>query len=364
MGELNLAVMRGDGIGPEVVTAAVECVRAAAAAEGARVGFTELPVGLAALDSHGSTLPPHTLERLADFEGWILGPVSHQRYPAGDARYPNPSGVLRKHFDLSANVRPAVSHPGVRTVARDVDLVIVRENTEGFYADRNVLDGNGELRPTEDVVVSVRVVTRRASERVAEAAFALAAARRSRLTVVHKANVLKRGDGLFLDACRDVSRRYPGVTVDDHLVDAFAAALVTRPQDFDVVVTTNMFGDILSDLAAGLTGGLGLAPSLNVGSTRAMAQAVHGSAPDIAGRGIANPLAEIGSAGLLLDWLGTRHSLPSLGRAGARIRGAVSAVLADPGLHTPDLGGPAGTRELLDGVLAAIDGAGHDTVPG
>jgi 3-isopropylmalate dehydrogenase len=358
---IDLAVILGDGIGPEVVTAAVAVVRAAARAEGLRVRFTVLPAGLDALPTFGTTLPAQTLGRLKDFQGWILGPVSHQRYPAGDDRYPNPSGVLRKHFDLYANIRPAVSYPGVSCVRRDVDLVIVRENTEGFYADRNVLDGNGELRPSEDVVISVRVVTRKASERAAEAAFALARARsqardgKTKVTVVHKANVLKRGDGLFLEACHAVGQRYPDVTVDDYLVDAFAAYLVTRPQDFDVVVTTNMFGDILSDLAAGVTGGLGIAPSVNIGEARAMAQAVHGSAPDIAGLGVANPLAQIGSAALLLDWLGDRGTLAPARRACARIQRAVAAVLAEPALHTPDLHGTATTQQVLDGILAAVE---------
>lgn len=350
---VTIAVLQGDDIGPEIVPATVQLLDQAASARGVAITWEQLPSGTAAVAAHGSTLPEATLERLQEIPGWILGPVSHQNYPADDPRYVNPSGYLRKNFELFSNIRPSRSWPGVKCLRPDLDLIIVRENTEGFYADRNVLDGNGELRPDRDTVVSVRVVTRRACTRVAQQAFDLARrpGRRRRVTAVHKSNVLRRGDGLFLECCREVARHYPDVELDEWLVDAFAMRLVLAPERHDVIVTTNMFGDILSDEAAGLVGGLGLAPGLNVGDEHAMAQAVHGSAPDIAGRGIANPIAEILSGAALLGWLGAREGRPELAEAGADVDRAVAGALAAGDSLTPDLGGTAGTADLTRAIL-------------
>ena len=359
-------MLHGDGIGPEVVPAAVKVADAARALSGLDVQWVELPVGLSAYRELGHTLPPQTVRALEGLDGWLLGPVSHHIYDIHRPEMVNPSGALRKGFDLYANVRPARALPGVPALRPDVDLVVVRENTEGFYPDRNVLDGNGELRIDPDTVVSVRVVTRRACLRVAEFAFELAterarargrpdaARRRPRVTAVHKANVLRRGDGLFLECCRQVAARYPEVAFDDAHVDAMAMFLVQRPQTLDVLVTTNLFGDILSDEAAGLVGGLGVAPSLNVGHGRAMAQAVHGSAPDIAGQGIANPVAEILSLAMLLGWLGQRHGDDRARRTAAAMAAAVEAVLAEGRVLTPDLGGRAGTEEFTEAVCRRL----------
>ncbi|HET9014047.1 MAG TPA: isocitrate/isopropylmalate dehydrogenase family protein [Thermomicrobiaceae bacterium] len=352
----RIGVLPGDGIGPEVTTAAVSVLRAAAARADLALDLRPLPVGLDAHTRLGTTLPDETVAALAECDGWILGPVTTHAYTGPDM--PNPSGALRKGFDLYANVRPARSIPGVPALYDGVDLVVLRENTEGFYADRNLLDGNGELRPDADTVISVRVVTRRACERLARAGFALARERRRKVTLVHKANVLRRGDGLFLEACRAVAADYPDVAVDDYHVDAFAMHLVMRPRDFDVIVTTNMFGDILSDEAAGLVGGLGLAPGLNAGDRTAMAQAVHGSAPDIAGRGRANPVALILSTAMLCEWLGGRHGDAAASDAGRAIRGAVDAALAAGTVRTPDLGGTAGTEALANAVVASLAAAG------
>jgi 3-isopropylmalate dehydrogenase len=353
---ITIAVLAGDDIGPEVVDATVAVLDQAASARGIPITWERLPVGLAAVDEYGSTLPDRTIERLREIPGWILGPVSHRDYPLGDQRYRNPSGYLRKNFELYANLRPSRGWAGVPAVHPDLDLVIVRENTEGFYADRNMLDGNGELRPDEDTVISVRLVTRRASVRVARQAFELARSRDKKKTVtaVHKANVLRRGDGLFLACCREVAADYPDVNFDDYLVDAFAMRLILRPDAHDVVVTTNMFGDILSDEAAGLVGGLGLAPGLNAGDDHAMAQAVHGSAPDISGRGIANPTAEILSGAMLLDWLGRTRGPEVLSAVARDIERAVGVALAEGGKLTPDLGGKAGTTQLTEAIIAAL----------
>ncbi len=352
----RIVVLPGDGIGPEVVAAACRLLEAAAAAARAPIELIRKPVGLAAVESHGRTVPAETHEAVAAADGVLLGPVTTHIYDIFDPARANPSAYMRKTFDLFANLRPARSRKGVPSVASDADLVVMRENTEGFYADRNLMDGNGELRPNPDTVLSVRVVTRRASLRIARAGFALARARgaKRRVSLVHKANVLRRGDGLFLECCRDVARDYPEIAVDDFHIDAAAMHLVLRPAHFDVIVTTNMYGDILSDEAAGLVGGLGLAPGLNAGERLAMAQAVHGSAPDIAGRGIANPAAEILSAAMLLDWLGVRHGTAPLRHAARAIDTAVDAALARGETSTPDLGGTATTAAFTDAVLRQL----------
>jgi isocitrate/isopropylmalate dehydrogenase len=356
----TLAVLHGDGIGPEIVPSTVAVMRAAAERHDVRLVDETLPVGLSAFERSGTTLPPETLERLPTFDGWVLGPVTHHTYD-GPAM-PNPSGELRRRFDLYANERPARSLPGVPALRDDVDLVIVRENTEGFYADRNVLDGSSEFRPTADVVVAMRVVTRDACRKVAEHAFRLAQARArgrgrpGRVTAVHKANVLKRSDGLFLEVVREVAGRHPDVVLDDVLVDAAALHLVRDPGRFDVIVTTNMFGDILSDEAAGLVGGLGLAPGLNAGRHHAMAQATHGSAPDIAGRGVANPTALMLSGAMLLRWLAETRDDPRLAAAADRLDSAVLAALRQPSARTPDLGGTATTAAFARAVAEHVHG--------
>jgi len=329
---------------------------AAARQHGVELDFAVLPAGLAAIETHGTTLPPETLDGILSRPGLILGPVATHLYLSGDDRYVNLSAYMRKRLDLYANIRPARTYPGTAHVGPPVDLVVVRENTEGFYADRNLLDGNGELRPDEDTVLSVRVVTRRACTRIARQAFELARrrGRQKRVTAVHKANVLRRGDGLFLECCRAVAAGYHDVTLDEVHVDACAMFLITRGPDFDVLVTTNMFGDILSDEAAGLVGGLGMAPSLNQGDDRAMAQAVHGSAPDIAGQGIANPIAQILSGAVLLDWLSERAAIPDLHTAAQRIDAAVAQVLSVGSSLTPDLGGTATTDDLTKAIIAAV----------
>lgn len=355
MGSYRLGVLHGDHIGPEIVPVTVDVLRAAAAAESdLHLSFEELPVGLSAFERTGTTLPQSTVTALGELDAFILGPVSHHLYDSPGMI--NPSGYFRTHFQLFANVRPAVSMPGVACLRPDVDIVIVRENTEGFYSDRNLLDRNGEFRPNPDTVLSMRVVNRHACRRIARYAFELAASRRGKVTAVHKANIFKHGCGMFLEECRRAREDWPTVDFEDYHVDAFAMHLINRPGDFDVVVTTNLFGDILSDEAAALTGGLGLAASLNVGDDLAMAQAVHGSAPDIAGRGIANPCALVMSGAMLLDWLGQKHGDPAASRAAGAIVRAVSETIGndqDP-VRTPDLGGQATTAELGQRILQLL----------
>ena len=349
---MQLLVLEGDGIGPEITAATLQVVRAAAARFGFDVAFTPAAIGFAAIEAHGTTFPGSVLEAARAADGVILGPVSHNDYAPG---MPNPSGMLRKHLDLFANIRPARTRPGLPPRAGiPLDLVTVRENTEGFYADRTMFAGTGEFMPTPDLAMALRKVTRAGSTRIAEAAFRLARTRRHFVTAVHKANVLRVSDGLFLECVREVAGRYPDVRLEEQLVDSMTALLIRDPSRYDVIVTTNMFGDILSDEAAELSGSLGLAASLNAGAEHAVAQAQHGSAPSIAGQGIANPASLIGSAGMLLAWLGERRGDARLGQAAAAIEAALDRVVAEPATRTRDLGGTLGTESFTAAVVAAL----------
>jgi 3-isopropylmalate dehydrogenase len=352
---VRIVVMEGDGIGPEITAATLAALNAAGRAFALDLVITPVAIGLAALRNQGTTLPKTAVELASAADGVILGPVAHNEYPPVAQGGINPSGELRKRLDLFANIRPAKSRGGLPPRgATPVDLVIMRENTEGFYADRNMFAGAGEFMPTADLALSLRKITRTASTRIAEAAFALAQRRRRKLTAVHKANVLRLSEGLFLDAVRSVAGRFPSINYEERIVDAMAALLVRDASAFDVVVTTNMFGDILSDLAAEISGGLGLAASLNAGSAHAVAQAQHGSAPDLAGKDRANPAALIGSAAMLLAWLGERRESPRLLSAAAAIEAAIERAIATPQWRTADLGGPLGTRAFGARVVALI----------
>ena len=339
--------MEGDGIGPEIMAAGLDVLDAARQRFDLPLDLTMAEIGFTALKKHGCTIPDDVLEACRRAEGIILGPVSHVEYPPLSEGGINPSGHLRRNLDLFANVRPARSRAGLATATgKPMDLVIMRENTEGFYADRTMHVGTGEFMPTPDLALAIRKVTAAASRRIAEAAFDLAATRRGRVTAVHKANVLRVSDGLFLQEVRQVASERPAIGYDEVLVDAMAAHLIRDPAPYDVIVTTNMFGDILSDEATELSGGLGLAASLNAGSEHAMAQAQHGSAPDLAGQDIANPTALIGSVAMLLRWLSARHDLPEMGKAASAIETAVDTALAKPETRTRDLAGGLSTSQF------------------
>jgi 3-isopropylmalate dehydrogenase len=351
---LTIGILEGDDIGHEVVPAAVAVAKAAAERYGVAVDWRPMPIGRRALDSHGSTLPDGTLETLATLDGWILGPIGHRAYPKVPAAI-NPHPILRKHFNLFANVRPTRSYPDIGCLFDGVDLIIVRENNEGFQPDRNVVAGSGEFRPTEDVTISVRVITRAGSRKVAEAALAIAQQRRKKLTIVHKNTVFKLGCGMFVEECYRAAAAFPDVAVDEVIVDTFAMRLLRDPQSFDTVVTTNMFGDILTDEAAGLVGGLGMAPGLCVGrGDIAMAQATHGSAPDIAGKGVANPYAMVESTRMLLEWLGRRRGCAEAVAAADRMRHGIEAAIARPATRTRDVCGTGTQRDMVEGILAGL----------
>jgi 3-isopropylmalate dehydrogenase len=348
----SLLCLAGDGIGPEIMAATKAVVEAAGAKSGKPLRLTDMDIGFAALHAERSTIPEPVIEAARAADGVILGPVSHNDYPSVMEGGLNPSGVLRKELDLFANIRPAQSFEGLPTpTGAKLDLVVFRENLEGFYADRNLFSGTGEFMPVPGVAMAMRLITEQGSERIARSAFEFARSNnRKKVTAIHKANVMRTSDGLFLDVVRRVASEYPTLAYEEVLVDAAAALLVRDPNRFDVIVTTNMFGDILSDLATELGGGLGLAASLNLGPRNAAAQAQHGSAPDIAGQDLANPTSLIGSAAMLLSHLG-------LSEAAALIDLALKKAIADPSTRTADLGGALGTRAfssvLVDLILEA-----------
>jgi isocitrate dehydrogenase (NAD+) len=329
----RIVVIPGDGIGPEVTAAArrvVDCT-------GVEIQWEERLAGQAALDARGTPLPAETLDAVRRSDATLKGPTGT---PSGTG-FRSVNVELRQKLQLYANYRPAKSLPGVPSRYENVDLIVVRENTEGLYSglEHEVVPG---------VVESLRVVTEAASERIAR--FALETARRQgrrRVTCVHKANILKLSDGLFLRTCRRVAQEFSDIAFDDSIIDAAAMKLVIHPQAFDVMVMENLFGDILSDLTAGLVGGLGLTPSANIGQEVAVFEAVHGTAPDIAGKGVANPTAAIQSAVLMLRYLNEQA-------AADRIENAVRTVFARGDVRTGDLGGRATSAEFLDAVLAAM----------
>lgn len=350
---MKIVVLPGDGIGPETMAATVDVLDAASRRFGLNLDLSHDIAGHQSLKQHGATVTPALLEKVRAADGLMLGPMATYEFKDESKGEINPSKFFRKSLDLYANIRPARTYPGMPARLGEFDLVVVRENTEGFYSDRNIESGSSEMLITPDVVISLRRITRLCCERIARSAFELAKTRDRHVTIVHKANVLKIGDGMFIDICHQVGKEFPEVRIDDFIVDAMMAHVVRAPQRFDVIVTTNMFGDILSDLTAELSGSLGLGGSLNAGYHHAMGQAVHGSAPDIAGKNIANPFSLILSAGMLLGWYGQRKGIQSFLDASAAIeKTAFSAVAANEA--TCDVGGQLGTRETGAAFVARL----------
>lgn len=351
----SIALLPGDGIGPEISEATRSVLDRVSRRFDLGLTFETIAVGFEALAQTGSTFPDAVMERISPCARIVLGPVSHNSYPPRDQGGLNPSGELRKRLDLYANIRPARTRADIPPRAgKPLDLVIVRENTEGFYADRNLYQGPGEFLVTEDIAMAIRRITRKASTRIAREAFRIAAVRNRRVTAIHKANVMRVSCGLFLQCCREVAGEYPDIAYDEQLVDAACAHLVRAPEQYDVIVTTNMFGDILSDLASELSGSLGLAASLNAGENAAMAQAQHGSAPDIAGQNVANPTSLIASASMLLTWLGEREQENRLIQAANAIDAALESTLEDPAARTRDLGGTTSTTDFTRAILEKL----------
>ncbi len=333
MSRRTVSLIEGDGIGPEIASATVRAIEAA----GGEVEWERVAAGAAAVASHGDPLPNETIESMKKTLVALKGPLAT---PSGGG-YRSVNVTLRQQFDMYANVRPARTIPGVPSRYTGVDLVIVRENTEDLYAGvEHYID------PRRTAAESIAIITKFGSERCIVYAFEYARRHgRKKVTLVHKANILKMSNGLFLDCGKEIAKRYPDIQFDDMIVDATAMKLVIAPERFDVIVTMNLFGDILSDLAAGLVGGLGVAPAANISEGGcAMFEAVHGTAPDIAGKGIANPTGLMLSAAMMLDHLDQRD-------AGDRLRKGVYAALANAETRTGDLGGTTNTAGYTDAVI-------------
>ncbi|MBS3895768.1 isocitrate dehydrogenase [Silanimonas sp.] len=333
----TIAVIRGDGIGPEIMDAALGVLDAMQL--GLQYEFVE--AGLSALEKTGELLPAATLEAIARHRIAFKSPLTT---PVGEG-FTSINVALRKQFDLYANVRPAISFPGTKSRFENIDLITVRENTEGAYI------GEGQSVSADgETALLTQKITRKGSERIVRYAFELARRLgRKKVTIVHKANILKSTSGLFLKTAREVATRYPDIQCNEMIVDNTCMQLVMRPEQFDVIVTTNLFGDIVSDLCAGLVGGLGLAPGANIGEHAAIFEAVHGSAPDIAGRNIANPCALLLAAGQMLDHLGHVEQAN-------RLRQAIRDTLTAKDGVTPDVGGTGTTQSFARAVAARVAG--------
>ncbi len=329
----KITLIPGDGIGPEVTAATVRVLEAA----GGELEWETHFAGSEALARYGHPLPDEVLESIRETKVALKGPVTT---PVGTG-FRSVNVELRKRLDLFANLRPVETTPNVPSRYTDVDLVVVRENTEGLYSglEHEVVPG---------VVESLKIITERASTRIAEFAFDYARRHgRKRVTAVHKANIMKLSDGLFLECCRKIAARNPEIEYDERIVDNMAMQLVLNPEKYDMLLLENLYGDIVSDLCAGLVGGLGVVPGANLGREIAIFEAVHGSAPDIAGRNLANPTALIRSGALMLDHLGQAEPA-------ARVRRALTAVFAEKRKLTADLGGAAKTTEFTEALVAAI----------
>lgn len=333
-----VTLIKGDGIGPSIMDEAVKVIDAS----GVKIQWEVAEAGMAAFEKFGTPLPDETMASIDRTRLAFKGPLTTG---VGGNGFRSINVALRQKYDLYANVRPAKNWPGVKTRFDDVDIVIVRENTEGLYAGLEHY-----LTPKKDIAESLAVVTRAGSERIIEYAFKYARDNhRKKVTVCHKANILKYTQGLFLDVAREIAPKYPDIQFDEKIIDATCMHMVMDPTQFDVIVCTNMFGDILSDLTAGLVGGLGLIPGANIGKDAALFEAVHGSAPDITGKNLANPTAVIMAGVMMLDYLGEHD-------AAAKIKTAVEKVVNEGKFVTPDLNpqSKCGTVEMGNAIVEAM----------
>jgi len=335
----KVAVLLGDGIGPEVVDAAVKVLKAAEKKAGTyQLNLAWGEAGFNCIAKYGTNVPPQTIDMLKTTVACLKGPMTTPEEPGAP---PSAALTIRKLFNLYANVRPCHSLPNVPSLKPNIDLIVVRENTEGLYS-------GVEFEVGEGVAVAMRVISREASERVARFAFKLAVQRRKHLSYVHKANILRRTDGIFNQAVLQVAKEFPEVAVDGYHIDAMAMQLIKGPEAFDVIVTTNLFGDIISDEAAQLVGGLGMVAGANIGENYAMFEPVHGSAPKYTGQNKVNPMATVFAGRMLLDYLGEIDSAHAVEKA-------VFEVLREGKVLTYDLGGKAKTSEVAEAIVAKIE---------
>lgn len=330
----NITLIPGDGIGPEILAAARRVIDAS----GVRINWEIVEAGEAMIEKYGTPLPEYVLDSIKKNKIALKGPLTT---PVGEG-FRSVNVALRQSLNLYANVRPARNLPGIETRFQDVDLVIVRENTEDLYAGVEHMVG-------KNAAESIKIITREASMRIARYAFELARREgRQKVTAVHKANIMKLSDGLFLECARETAQSYPDIEFEDYIVDALCMKLVQTPENFDVLLLPNLYGDIVSDICAGLVGGLGVVPGANIGAEHAVFEPVHGSAPKYAGKNKANPLAALLSGVMMLRHLG---EMP----AADRIMQGVIKVLAEKKAVTYDLGGDAGTSDTADAIIASME---------
>ena len=327
----DIAIISGDGIGNEVMEASEYLLDKL----DLNFNFNYGEAGFDCFNKNGTTLPEETVKIAKSSDSTLFGAST------STPGQPSPIINLRKELDVYANLRPIKSYKGVNSIKDNIDFIIVRENTEGLYSQIEYGDS--------EKVIAERVITRKASEKISEIAFKLASRRKkqNKVTCVHKSNVLKKTDGVFKESFYNVAKNYPQINTEDFYVDATAMYLITNPENFDVIVSTNLFGDILSDESAGLVGGLGLAPSGNIGDEHGLFEPVHGSAPDIAGKGIANPCSMILSTAMMLDYIGEKE-------IALKINNAVESVVAKGKILTPDLGGKAKTMEMAEEIVSEV----------
>lgn len=342
MKTFKIALVPGDGVGTEVVEAARKILETLAGKNGdLRLDFTEYPAGKTAYDQMGDSLPADTVKGIASSDATLMGAMATGLVPP-----PSPMGKLRREMDLYADVRPIRAYPGVWCLRDNLDIIMIRETTQGFLADRNMYKGNGEFMPDKDTVLSLRVLTRHACERIARFACDYAVRlSRKKITVAHKANVLRLGDNFFLDICREVAKNYPDLKINDEYIDTVANGLISRPESYDVIVTTNMYGDVVSDEAAALVSSL--VPTANFGERGAIFRPIHEALLDIAGKNIVNPIPTVLCGMMMLDYLGD-------GKAAEQLRTAVGKVLTAGRVKTADLGGKASTTEVTAAIAAAL----------
>jgi isocitrate dehydrogenase (NAD+) len=333
----NIAVLKGDGIGPEVTEAAINVLDAVQAHSSFKLNYLYGEAGYHCIAEYGTNLPKQTIELIKQTSACLKGPMTTPEEPGAPVSV---AVTLRRMFNLYANVRPCRSFPNVEALKPDIDLIVVRENTEGLYSGAEALLAPG-------VGVALRIITREASLKIAEFAFKLASQRRKHLTYVHKGNILRITDGIFKDAVKEAQQKYPDITVDDLHIDAATMQLIKKPESYDIMVTTNLFGDILSDEAAQVTGSLGLAAGANIGETYGMFEPVHGSAPKYTKMNRVNPIATIMAASMMLDYLGEKN-------AAKKIENAVIAVLKEGKVRTADLGGTATTTDMSNAIVEKI----------
>ena len=328
----KVALIPGDGIGKEVIPEAVRILNQT----NLNFDFTFAEIGYEVWKKTGQSVPENTIEEIKKNQVVLFGATTT---PTGIQNYKSAILTLRKSLDLYANIRPIKSYP-IKGTRNGVDLIIVRENTEGLYSEIEFGDNNSAY--------TIRVITKAASERIAKIAFNIANNRRKKVTIVTKTNILRKSCGLFRDTCLSIQKEYPTIEINEMYIDTTALNIVIKPEYFDVLLTTNLFGDILSDEAAGLVGGLGVTPSANIGEKYALFEPVHGSAPDIAGKGIANPMAAILSAVMMLQYLNEKKQAENIEKA-------VNKVLKEAKHLTPDLGGNNTTKDFTDAVISSLD---------